>query len=141
MFGPMMFMTPMMAGDAWIKLVSRMQVETVALMTRRTLAVMELPHALSRCETPQDVVAEQVRYWQIAQRQYMQGLEKVAAVVPGSIAQAAAQRRPRDYMVVADNTAAMATAAPAATVTAPVRVPPTRDAVRREPLPAYKKSA
>lgn len=116
----------MAAGDAWVKMVGRMQIETVALMTRRMIANIELPQAMARCQTPQDVMAEQVRYWQLAQRQYMQSLEKVASSVPASMMGGvpAARARMRDYILVSDNPAPVSqpvqSQRPAASVSEPL---------------------
>jgi hypothetical protein len=126
----MMLVSPVAMGDAWVKVVGRMQVETVAFMTRRTLAAFELPQTLSRCTTPQEMMAEQVRYWQIAQRQYLQSVEKVAAAVPltaaalatastAAPAPAATVRPARDYMLVPNGRAA-APVHPAPVAPAPV---------------------
>ncbi len=72
-----MWTAPTVAGDAWIKAVGRMQVEIVALATRRMMAALEFPQVVAQCKSPMDAVAEQVRYWQTAQRQYLQSLERM----------------------------------------------------------------
>ncbi len=72
-----MWTAPAIAGDAWIKAVGRMQVEIVALATRRMMAALEFPQVVAQCKSPMDAVAEQVRYWQTAQRQYLQSLERM----------------------------------------------------------------
>lgn len=118
-------------GDAWVKTVGRMQVETVAFWTRRMMASLELPQALGQCSTPEEVLAEHVRYWQVAQREYMQSLEKISTLMvsPPAASVAGAAARSRDYFVVSDNPVP---------VQREIRLP-AEQSVRQEPL--YKKSA
>lgn len=135
-FQPYARLTPLAASDAWIKAVGRMQVETVAFLTRRMIANLELPQALARCSTPAEAMAEQVRYWQVAQRQYMQSLERVtlaAASVPA--AAGLPVERSRDYIVVSDNPNPLPAKREAA-----VREQK-REAVEAGEQPLYKKSA
>ncbi|MBX9926244.1 MAG: hypothetical protein K2Y05_07790 [Hyphomicrobiaceae bacterium] len=96
------------AADAWMKSIGRIQVETAALATRRMLAVLEFPQHLARCETPQDVISEQVRFWQIAQRQYMQSLERIAVAAS---AEAPKAPKVRDVINMPDDVRAEATVA------------------------------
>ena len=93
------------AGDAWVKSIGRIQVETAALATRRMLALLEFPQHLARCESPQEVISEQIRFWQIAQRQYMQSLERMA------VAASAEAPRVRDVINVPDAVRTEATVA------------------------------
>lgn len=55
---------PAMRGTA------RLQLEALGLVSRRAQAYMDLPQRLSLCRTPQDLVAEQTRFWQTAMQQY-----------------------------------------------------------------------
>jgi hypothetical protein len=55
---------PAMRGAA------RLQLEALGLVSRRAQAYMDLPQRLSLCRTPQDLVAEQTRFWQTAMQQY-----------------------------------------------------------------------
>jgi hypothetical protein len=42
----------------------------MSLAGRRARAYLELPAALSRCRSPQDLAGEQVRFWQTAAQHY-----------------------------------------------------------------------
>ena len=44
--------------------------ELLSLMSQRAQAYLELPTSVGNCRTPQDLVDEQVRFWQTALRQY-----------------------------------------------------------------------
>ena len=117
-------------AEPFWKFTARLQIETIALMSRRAQACMELPSTLARCASPQDILTEQVRYWQLAQRHYMQSLGTVAGSVPAADEPEAAQAlaRPRDYLVVAE---------PAATEPAPVSTrEQTRETRKPQPLAA-----
>ena len=124
-----MWTAPAVAGDAWIKAVGRMQVEIVALATRRMMAALEFPQVVAQCKSPMDAVAEQVRYWQTAQRQYRQSLERMGTAYADVAANPAYGRL-----------AAPADAArPSSTATAKPHVVPKsvdNDAVGRSNLPA-----
>ena len=94
------------------KILARMQIETMALMSRRAQAYLELPQTLAQCRTPGDLMTEQVRFSQIAQRQYMAAGEHVYALLPmPSLATTSKTEeksvKPRDYMVVQQNEAAV----------------------------------
>lgn len=115
----LLFFPAFTTGEAPWKVLARIQIESLALMSRRAQAYMELPQTLSHCRTPEDLMTEQVRFWQVAQRQYAAGFEKVAGAVPVPLVQApkveTAQPRPRDYIVVAEREPAVApTTAPIA---------------------------
>jgi hypothetical protein len=106
---------------AGVSLPGRVQNEAVALASRRAQAYLELPHTLSRCRTPQDILTAHVMFWQIAQRQYAQGLESVVGSIPMiAIASTVSEllaptklpptqvaesvtARPRDYLVVSES--------------------------------------
>lgn len=94
------------AGDA-LTIMARFQCETMGLLTRRAQAYVDLPRALAQCHSPEDLLSEQVRFWQVAQRQYAESYERALAALPvgepGEPAAAAASATPRrDYMVVTD---------------------------------------
>ena len=100
-----------MVEPPW-KVMARLQIETMALVSRRSQAYMELPAMLAQCHNPQDLLTEQVRFWQMAQRQYAHGLEKIVGSVPltqsaeGSAEETPTQPKARDYMIVSDRDAA-----------------------------------
>ena len=91
-------------GEPLWKLAARMQFETMALSCRRVQAYAEMSKSLAACRMPDDLLAEQVRFWQIAQRQYMASLANVLAPAT-PVTQVATEpevKTPavRDYMVV-----------------------------------------
>lgn len=130
------FMRSSSAGpaDAWVRAIGRMQIETMALVTKRLMANLEVPQALSRCTSPQDVLAEQVRYWQTAQKQYMQAYEKMSSAAGMVPVVPVPTPKLRDYIVVSDN----ASAKPAPKAVAQQPAESIEDAVYLE---LYKKSA
>ena len=97
-----------MVEPPW-KIMTRLQIETIALVNRRAQAYMELPTILAQCQNPQDLMTEQVRFWQTAQRQYALGLEKIVGSVPlaPSAEETPNQPKARDYMIVSDRNAAV----------------------------------
>jgi hypothetical protein len=72
-----------------LKGVGRWNLEFMNLITRRTQAWLDVPAALSRCKSPQDVLNEQFKFWQKAAAQYSDGSHRLAAafgacaVIPG----------------------------------------------------------
>lgn len=131
---PFPFPSSFATGPALWKISARMQIEAMALMARRAQAYMELPQTLAQCHNPQDILTEQVRFWQIAQRQYMAGFDKAFADVNATAdplaAGAASPQRPRDYMVVSQ--------------TPPAATDASRDtdkATVREPAPRVRRTA
>jgi hypothetical protein len=115
------------AHEVW-KFAARMQIETVALMSRRAQAYMELPTTLATCSSTADLMAQQVHFYERAQRQYAQSAQKLAAASPSQIGAAVNQKvspKVRDYIVVTD------------------RPVPSRDATQKvarpSPIPAAQK--
>ena len=97
-------------GEPLWKLAVRMQIEVLALSCHRVQAYAELGKTLAACRAPDDLLTEQVRFWQIAQRQYIASLDKVFS--PPSPAagetRARVEKTPavRDYMVVPERPSA-----------------------------------
>lgn len=56
---------------------ARWQLEAMGLMSRRAQAYMEIPSRLSRCRTPQDLMAEQARFMQTAFQQYTESSRRM----------------------------------------------------------------
>src|SRR5690606_21919398 len=56
--------------EPWFRAATRSNLEAYSLMSRRTLAYLELPMRLSQCRSPQDFASEQMRFWQDMFRQY-----------------------------------------------------------------------
>jgi hypothetical protein len=117
------------------KIMARLQIEMIALSSRRARAYLELPSTLARCHSTQDVLTEQVLFWQVAQRQYAQGVERtvvpVPTVVAASTTEVASPSRSRDYMVVSDREP----------VAAPQREPAARDVRAPVSAPKVRRSA
>jgi hypothetical protein len=57
----------------------RFNLEVMGLMTRRAQAWLELPSRVGQCKTPQDLVGEQLRFWQAAAQDYTEGSRRLAA--------------------------------------------------------------
>ncbi len=80
----------------------------MGFMTRRTQAWLEIPGRVSQCKTPQDLVKEQLRFWQAAAHDYTEGSRRLAATWaalagPGFGAASGKQAAPvRDYITFAE---------------------------------------
>jgi hypothetical protein len=77
-----------MGFEPMLRGVARWNLEVLGLMTRRARAWSEIPARASACSTPQDVVREQLQFWQTAARDYTEGAQKLSAAfgslgVPG----------------------------------------------------------
>jgi hypothetical protein len=85
---------------------ARWQLEAMGLMSRRAQAYMEIPSRLSRCRTPQDLMAEQARFWQTAFQQYSESsrrmMEAWTQIVPMSMPNGKDSAAERDYISFAD---------------------------------------
>jgi hypothetical protein len=62
--------------EPWFKAVTGSNLELLSLMSRRAQAYMEFPTCVGNCRTPQDLVDEQVRFWQTAFRQYAESSQR-----------------------------------------------------------------
>jgi hypothetical protein len=62
--------------EPWFKAVTGSSLELLSLMSRRAQAYMELPTYVGNCRTPQDLVDEQMRFWQTAFRQYAESSQR-----------------------------------------------------------------
>ena len=58
------------AGFGPMKAITAQQMALIQLASRRAQAYLGVPQRLSRCRTHQDVVEEQMRFWQTAMAQY-----------------------------------------------------------------------
>lgn len=65
--------------EPWIRAATRGNLEAFTLMSRRAQAYMELPMRLSQCRTPQELVNEQMHFWQTMTRQYAESSQRIAA--------------------------------------------------------------
>lgn len=89
--------------EPWFRAAARGNLETFTLMSRRAQAYMELPMRLSQCRTPQDLVNEQMYFWQTMTRQYADSSQRIAAAWL-DVAQKAGRRdrngreKERDYI-------------------------------------------
>ncbi len=100
----------MAKGLGPMKGIARAQLEMMGLMSRRAQAYMEFPTRLSGCRSPQDVLQEQMRFWQTAVQQYQESSQKIMmawsesmtlAASPASLASSFASppaRCERDYI-------------------------------------------
>lgn len=139
---PMNFETqlfsPLSIVEHYWKFAARLQVDTLSLATRRAQAMMELSTTLSSCTSPDQLLTEQVRYWQLAQRQYAevctQAFVKATALTVITDAEAGDEsvaieplaqdlpQRQRDVLTVVE--------APASSVDA--AQPPAADAIKQQ---------
>jgi hypothetical protein len=86
----------MSAGFGPMKALTVQQMELVTLASRRAQAYLAIPQRLSRCRTHQDLLNEQMRFWQTAMSQYQDSTTRIAnawselfAALPTAAAQAA----------------------------------------------------
>ncbi len=107
--------------EPYFKGLARWQLEAMGLMSRRAQAYLEISSRLSKCRTPQDVFAEQTRFWQTAFQQYSESSRRMMAaanqmmVLPPTMVQATAGHKPkreRDYIRVPEAKPAAAAQAP-----------------------------
>ena len=92
---------------------TRINAESLGLFTRRAQAYLDLSKNLSSCQTSDDFLTQQVTFWQVAQRQYMDSFQNSAfAVLPvAPVSEGSADQgnpeRVRDYIVVLDTAASV----------------------------------
>lgn len=118
-FGPAMFWRGFglfaQAMEPIVRNAAKSNLEMMAFAANRSRAAMEVPQALARCRTPQDVFAAQARYIEAARDEYMGAAQRMGAAWQGALGQAAGIARaaiePRDYMELQE--APRAEAAPA----------------------------
>ncbi|MEW5963144.1 MAG: phasin family protein [Pseudomonadota bacterium] len=100
--------------EPFYKGVARWQLEAIGLASRRAQAYLEIPSRLAQCRTPQDVLAEQSRFWQNAFEQYSESSRRLAAAwaqmasMPAPGANRAKSPRERDYITFPEPRAASA---------------------------------
>jgi hypothetical protein len=100
--------------EPFYKGVARWQLEAIGLASRRAQAYLEIPSRLAQCRTPQDVFAEQSRFWHNAFEQYSDSSRRLAAAwaqmttmpMPGPSRTSGA--RERDYITFPEPRAASA---------------------------------
>lgn len=81
----------------------RWNLEILGLGTRRARAWAELPASLAKCRTPQDLVREQLQFWQTASHDYVGAAQRLsvafgAMAVPGLNGAHSAKEPDRDYI-------------------------------------------
>lgn len=70
-FGPWLnFGLSAQASAPIVKAAMQFNMELMSLTGRRMRAYLDLPSTLGRCRSPQDLAAEQMRFWQTAARDY-----------------------------------------------------------------------
>lgn len=57
---------------------ARTQAEVVKFVSRRARAMMEVPAQLAKCRNPQDLLNEQMRFWDAAAEEYSEASQRVA---------------------------------------------------------------
>lgn len=80
------------------------QINTLALINRRLQACMTLPHELASCRSPNDFVQTNLRFFQMALRDYSDAVENIAKAWDETVSPPAgdqARAAPRhDYLVL-----------------------------------------
>jgi hypothetical protein len=101
-----------------LKNVGRWNLELTGLATRRAQAWLEIPTRASQCKTPQDLVKEQLRFWQTAAQDYTEGARRLTAAFGALTGQGLngafggkAVAQPRDYITFTEPKAPVADAA------------------------------
>lgn len=92
---------PVMKGMA------RTQLELMSFASRRAQAYLEIPSRLAICRSPQDLMNEQMRFWQTAASQYSEATRRVMTAMssmaqPQPFADAKSKPAQRDYLSVPD---------------------------------------
>ena len=60
-----------------MKSVARAQAEMIGFMSRRARACFEAPSQLTQCRNPQDLLHEQMRFWDLAAEEYKETSRRV----------------------------------------------------------------
>lgn len=114
--GPCQYMMQTYAGgfdkayQAWdpvMKSMAQVQLEIIGFWNRRAQAYLDLPSRLQQSRGPQDLVAEQMRFWQTAFTQYQDSSRKLmklyASAVPElPFSEPKRTRTQRDYISVSE---------------------------------------
>jgi hypothetical protein len=101
-------------SEPMLKSIGRWNLELMGLSARRARAWMEIPAQLSRCKTPQDLVREQLLFWQHFAVDYAEGTQRLtsalSAVTGSAIAgfQNGKDTLARDYINFPEGNAAAA---------------------------------
>lgn len=108
-FQQMPAMNPMAAIEPMLKGMARCQLEAIGFAAKRAQAYMEIPSRLALVRTPQDLMNEQMRFWQTAVQQYQDGSRRIMASVTSmsphqgfAASNANPKPRRRDYMNLDD---------------------------------------
>jgi hypothetical protein len=81
--------------------------EMTACANRRAQAYLDLPNRIARCKSPQDLMSEQLRFWQNAARDYAEAGQRMVESLSGS-ATAAQRKVPTAQQILAGKGAAAA---------------------------------
>lgn len=88
-----------------MKGLARVQLEMMSFASRRAQAYLEIPSRLATCRTPQDLMNEQMRFWQTAFQQYSENNRRIITAMtsmaqPMAAADTRSKPRSRDYLSV-----------------------------------------
>jgi hypothetical protein len=85
---------------------TRCNVEVMNLMRQRTQAYLELPKRLAECKGPQEVLSEQMKFWQTAAEDLQTGSRRIMAAWSESMPQLSngngSTPIPRDHITFQD---------------------------------------
>mgnify|MGYP001189152870 CR=1 FL=1 len=70
-------LAPTAAMEQMVRGMTRWQIETQSLMSRRAQAYLEIPGRLAQCRTPQELMQEQTHFWQTAFQQYSEASRRI----------------------------------------------------------------
>lgn len=96
--------------EPMLKSIGRWNLEVMGLMTRRARAWLEMPARVSQCKSPQDLLREQLQFWQTAAHDYSEGAQRLTvafgALVPpafNGVLSGKAVPQARDYINFPDS--------------------------------------
>ncbi|MEZ5852978.1 MAG: hypothetical protein R3D68_20275 [Hyphomicrobiaceae bacterium] len=67
---PLSALGPVRAIEPMARIAASAHLQSLALVARRTHAWLDIPGAIAKCQTPQDLITAQAAFWQTAQRDY-----------------------------------------------------------------------
>lgn len=87
-------------ASAPLKAAVRCQLEVMGYLNRRTQALLQAPTRFSSCRSPQDVLNEQMAFWQTAAEQYAETSRRIADAWAGVSSGTSAEKSTavRDYI-------------------------------------------
>jgi len=88
---------PLHRANQFFKASARSQLEMLGFTNRRAQAYLEFPSRLARCRTPQDILEQQIGFWQNTVEQYLESVAHVTEIWAGMVP-ARGANPDRDYI-------------------------------------------